>query len=143
MTSAESQTMLEPQTLLEPQTHNQQRRRLQHNRLNWRRQQLVTLVGRVMYIHPYVLALCLHMQITEMTPIMLPRRPQSEWPKASTVGGPVVQVRNKPVLFVLIDNPISQSVMFFFLSLPIAITNGSTWSFSIYQNLLHAGTFRF
>ena len=57
------------------------------------------------------------------------KRPQSEWPKASTVRGPMVQVRNKPVLFVLIDNPISQSVMFFFFSLPIAITNGSTWSF--------------
>ena len=53
----------------------------------------------------------------------------AEWLKASTVGGPVVHVGNKPILFVLIDNPISQSVMFFFLSLPIAITNGSTWFF--------------
>ena len=67
----------------------------------------------------------------------------AEWLKASTVGGPVAQVGNKPILFVLIDNPISQSVMFFFLSLPIAIANGSTWFFSIHQNQLHAETFRF
>ena len=34
------------------------------------------------------------------------KRPQSEWPKASTVRGPMVQVRNNPIFFVLIDNPI-------------------------------------
>ena len=53
----------------------------------------------------------------------------------------MVQVGNKPLL-VLIDNPISQSVMFFFLSLPIAITNGSTWSFRSIKTCYHAETFR-
>ena len=52
----------------------------------------------------------------------------------------MVQVGNKPPL-VLIDNPISQSVMFFFLSLPIAITNGSTWSFRSIKTCYHAGLF--
>jgi len=70
------------------------------------------------------------------------KRPQSEWPNASTVRVPMVQVGNKPLL-VLIDNPISQSVMFFFLSLPIAVTNGSTWSFRSIKTCYHAGTFRF
>jgi len=62
------------------------------------------------------------------------KRPQSEWPKAYTVGGPVVQVGNNPIFFVLIDNPISQSEDVFFLSLHSAIM--------IYQDLLHAETFR-
>ena len=69
--------------------------------------------------------------------------PQSEWPKASTAWGPMVQAGNNPVLFVLIGNPISQSVMFFFLSLPVAITNGSTWSFRSIKTCYHAGTLNF
>ena len=75
------------------------------------------------------------MQIPEMTRIKAAKRPQSEWPKASTVGGPMVQVGNNLILFVLIENPISKSVMFFFLSLHSAIM--------IYQDLLDAETFRF
>jgi len=54
------------------------------------------------------------MQIPEMTRIKTAKGPQSEWPKASTVGGPVVQVGNKPVLFVLIENLISKSEDVFF-----------------------------
>ena len=85
------------------------------------------------------------MQITEITAIKAAKRPQSEWPKASTNGGPVVQVGNTPVLFVLIGNPISQSKDVFFS----AITNNSSRCvffscplvFSIYPNLLHAGFF--
>ena len=45
----------------------------------------------------------------------------------------MVQVGNNLILFVLIENPISKSVMFFFLSLHSAIM--------LYQDLLHAGTF--
>ena len=34
------------------------------------------------------------------------KRPQSEWPNASAIRVPMVQVGNNPIFFVLIDNPI-------------------------------------
>ena len=82
------------------------------------------------------------MQITEMTRIKAAKRPQREWPKASTVGGPVVQVGNTPVLSVLIGNPISQSVMFFLPQPSYCHHERQYLVFSIRQNQLHAETFR-
>ena len=106
MTSAESQTMLEPQT------HDQQRRRFAAQQTQLEEATVSDIGGMndFTYIHYLLVSFSLvfaHADYGNDTHHVA-KRPQSEWPKASTVRGPMVQVGKNPIFFVLIDNPISK-----------------------------------